>query len=70
MLTLAFSLLEEKDYILIYRFEDDYLEYLHINKIDFSEHLLKRCMIEENKKKNEPSLFTQRKKAKKIKEDQ
>ncbi len=70
MLTLAFSLLEEKDYILIYRFEDDYLEYLHINKIDFSEYLLKRCMIEENKKKNEPSLFTRRKKAKKIKEDQ
>lgn len=46
-LTLAFSLLEDKDYLLVYRFEKDYLEYLHINKQDFSEHLLKRCMIED-----------------------
>ena len=44
-LTLAFSMLEEKDYILVYRFEKEYLEYLHINKIDFSERLLKRCII-------------------------
>lgn len=41
-LTLAFSLLEDKDYLLIYRFEKNYLEYLHIDKIDFTEHLLKR----------------------------
>lgn len=45
-LTLAFSLLEDKDYILIYRFEKEYVEYLHINKADFSEKLLKRCLIE------------------------
>ena len=44
-LTLAFSMLEEKDYILVYRFEKEYLEYLHINKTDFSERLLKRCII-------------------------
>lgn len=61
MLTLAFSLLEEKDYILVYRFEDDYLEYLHINKIDFSEYLLKRCLIGENNGKNEPTLFSKKK---------
>lgn len=51
-LTLAFSMLEDKDYILVYRFENEYLEYLHINKSDFSEKLLKRCLIdgeEENK---------------------
>ena len=44
-LTLAFSMLEGKDYILIYRFESNYLEYLHIDKKDFSENLLKRCLI-------------------------
>lgn len=64
-LTLAFSLLEEKDYILIYRFEDNYLEYLHINKIDFSEELLKKCLIKDEKKKEEPSLFSKKTKKKK-----
>lgn len=49
LLTLAFSLLEEKNYILIYRFEKEYLEYLHIDKLDFSEKILKRS---ENKKSN------------------
>ena len=44
-LTLAFSLLDDKDYILVYRFEKDYLEYLHIDKNTFSEKLLKRCEI-------------------------
>ena len=68
MLTLAFSLLEEKDYLLIYRFEDNYLEYLHINKIDFSEMLLKRCLIRDEKKKKEeeqPSLFSKKHRKKK-----
>ncbi len=65
MLTLAFSLLEDRDYILIYRFEDDYLEYLHIDKVDFSEMLLKKCLIKEEKKRNneEPTLFSKRKKS-------
>ncbi len=61
-LTLAFSLLDDKDYILIYRFEDNYLEYLHINKLDFSERLLKKCLIKDEK---EPTLFSEkRRKAK------
>lgn len=62
-LTLAFSLLEEKDYILVYRFEDNYLEYLHINKEDFSEDLLKKCLIKDEKVKKEPSLFSKKKKS-------
>ncbi len=70
MLTLAFSLLEERDYILIYRFEDRYLEYLHINKNDFSEMLLKRCLIKEEKKKKKKEdnllpLFKRKKREKK-----
>lgn len=59
-LTLAFSLLEGKDYILVYRFEDNYLDYLHINKSDFSERLLKRIIIGEKEEK-EPSLFSKKK---------
>lgn len=62
-LTLAFSLLEEKDYILVYRFEDNYLEYLHINKEDFSEDLLKKCLIKDEKVRREPSLFSKKKKS-------
>ena len=62
-LTLAFSMLEEKDYILVYRFEKEYLEYLHINKIDFSERLLKRCII--GKEDEEDQLMLDIKKSKK-----
>lgn len=42
LLTLAFSLLEDRNYLLVYRFEKEYLEYLHIDKSDFSEEVLKR----------------------------
>lgn len=56
-LTLAFSLLEEKDYILVYRFESDYLEYLHIDKEDFSEYLLKRCQIDKENDESEGQLM-------------
>lgn len=66
-LTLAFSLLEDKDYILVYRFEDNYLEYLHINKDDFSERLLKKCIIKDEK---EPSLFSTKKRKAKPQQDQ
>ncbi len=66
-LTLAFSLLEEKGYILIYRFEDNYLEYLHINKDGFSERLLKKCIIKDEK---EPSLFSSKKRKTKTQQDQ
>lgn len=64
-LTLAFSLLEDKDYILVYRFEKDYLEYLHINKADFSEYLLKRCLIENSNAENEGQLLLDIKKKRK-----
>lgn len=64
-LTLAFSMLEDKDYILVYRFENEYLEYLHINKTDFSEMLLKRCLI--GKDDEESQLMLDIKKSKKRK---
>ena len=65
-LTLAFSLLEDKDYLLVYRFEKDYLEYLHINKEDFSEYLLKRCLIESgNTEPDDQLLFDIAKKRRK-----
>ena len=36
-LTLAFSVLPDKDWILVYRFEKSFLEYLHIDKATFEE---------------------------------
>ena len=53
LLTLAFSLLEEKSYILIYRFEKEYLEYLHIDKSDFSERIIKRSESRDKKEKDQ-----------------
>ncbi len=47
LLTLAFALLPEKDWILVYRFEDDMIEYIHIDKASFKEEVLKRCPIDE-----------------------
>jgi|GEM_PF-995784 len=46
--TLAFSLLSDRDYFLIYRFASTYTDYLHISREDFSESLLKRMKEEEN----------------------
>ena len=46
--TLAFSLLPEKDYFLIYRFAEGYTDYLHISREDFSETVLKRCGVDED----------------------
>ena len=56
LLTLAFSLLEEKSYLLIYRFEKEYLEYLHIDKSDFSERILKRSEDRNKKEKDQLML--------------
>lgn len=46
--TLAFSLLPEKDYFLIYRFAETYTDYLHISREDFSEEVLRRCRADED----------------------
>ena len=56
-LTLAFSILDDKDYILIYRFEEMFLDYIHIfPELDFEEKVLKRVIIEEDH--NDPLLFS------------
>lgn len=64
-LTLAFSLLSDKDYILIYRFENDYLDYLHINKSDFSQNILKRCLVTDNIDDSEQLVLFPKRKRKK-----
>lgn len=46
--TIAFSLLPDKDYFLIYRFAENYTDYLHISRDDFSETVLKRCGVDED----------------------
>lgn len=41
-LTLAFSILPDKDWILVYRFEKSFIEYLHIDKATFEETQLRQ----------------------------
>ena len=62
-------MLEEKGYILVYRFENEYLEYLHINKTDFSERLLKRCLIGKENEEDQLMLDIQKRRIRKKKAD-
>lgn len=59
MLTLAFTLFsDEKDYILIYRFERLFLDYIHIfPSAGFEERVLKRCLSSEIDRNDDPMLF-------------
>ncbi len=54
-LTLAFSILPDKPYFLIYRVEDNLVQYLHINKENGYAEYLKQ--VEEDIVKEEPQLF-------------
>ncbi len=58
ILTLAFSMFGEKDYILLYRFEKDFLEYIHINKEDFTETVIRRQTFEGASKEENQLLFS------------
>lgn len=59
-LTLAFSLLSEKDYILIYRFETEFVDYMHLFfDAGFEEKVLKRCLIKDDR--DDALLFRVRK---------
>ena len=61
-LTLALSLLEGKDYMLIYRFEKEYIDYMHVYPDhEYQDTVLKRCLIKEDDDKN-PTLFRIKKK--------
>lgn len=46
--TLAFSLLPDKDYFLIYRFAESYTDYLHLSRETFEEEVLRRCSNDED----------------------
>ena len=67
-LTLAFSLLHDNSWILIYRFDDNYVEYLHIDKETFNETVLTRLPIPE-KSKDDGQLMLQLRPEKKRKEE-
>ena len=76
-LTLAFSLLHDRSWILIYRFGDDYVEYLHIDKYTFDENVIKRLIIPEKAKDDgqlmlslRPERKRERRKAEAITQDQ
>lgn len=59
-LSLGISIFDRKSYILLYRFEQEAVEYVHINKSDFSETLIKTADINEDIE--EPSLFKMKRK--------
>ena len=61
-LTLAFSILKEKDYVLIYRCEKDYVDYIHYYLDSFEDKMLKRVLLDEDSK--EGLLFSSKKKTK------
>lgn len=65
-LTLAFSIFPDKERFLVYRIENGFIEYLHINKNTFSEEVLRRCTIDEGKKDSDQLLLPLRIKKKKI----
>ena len=50
VLTLAFSLFPSRDRFLVYRIEDGFIDYLHIDKKTLGEEVLRRCTIDEGKK--------------------
>lgn len=56
-LTLAFSIFPDKERLLVYRIENGYIEYLHIDKNTFSEEVLRRCTVAEGKKDKEQLLL-------------
>ncbi len=67
--TLAFSLLPEKEYFLIYRFAENYTDYLHISREDFSEEVLRRCSVDEDIFADQLMLTLPKKKRKAKKEE-
>lgn len=68
--TLAFSLLPDKDYFLIYRFAENYTDYLHISREDFSEEVLKRCSSDEDIISDQLLFKLEKKRQRKKKEDE
>ncbi|NLZ67557.1 MAG: hypothetical protein GX903_00920 [Spirochaetales bacterium] len=46
-LTLAFAILPDKEYFLVYRFEEDCVQYMHIDKETGQDEFLKQCEEEE-----------------------
>lgn len=66
-LSLAFSLLSDKDYYLVYRFASTYTDYLHIAREDFSENLLKRMERDDENIKEQLLLDIPKKRTRKKK---
>jgi len=64
-LTVALSILPEKDYFLIYRFTKEYTDYLHYDRETFTEEVIKRS---EAKDDESMMLFPSKKRGRKKKE--
>ncbi len=46
-LTLGFTMLPERPWLLVYRFEQEYVEYLHIDKESFADEVLRQRFLED-----------------------
>ncbi len=65
-LTLACSLFPERSHFLVYRIENGFIDYLHIDKNTFSEEVLRRCTIDEGRRNPDQLLLPLRAKKKRI----
>ena len=65
-LTLACSLFPEKNHFLVYRIENGFIDYLHVDKNTFSEDVLRRCTIDEGRRNPDQLLLPLKVRRKKV----
>ena len=64
-LTLGFTMLPDRPWLLVYRCESEYVEYLHIDKESFSDEVLRQKFLED-KDEGQLKLSLRKKRTKKI----
>ena len=65
VLTLGFTILPERSWLLVYRFENEYVEYLHIDKESFTDEVLRQRFFED-KDEGQLKLSLRKKRVRKI----
>lgn len=65
-LTLACSLFPGKNHFLVYRIENGFIDYLHVDKNTFSEDVLRRCTIDEGRRNPDQLLLPLKVRRKKV----
>ena len=65
VLTLGFTMLPDRPWLLVYRFEAEYVEYLHIDKASFADEVLRQRFLED-KDEGQLRLSLRKKRTRKI----